>query len=106
MGRINFKHFYTDFVEHCFRSTIRKWNGCGANEDWINFTTAWIEMQSEEDKEFILSVFNGKYYATSEGLACYHPEEDYLLKRRRLHNLERAYAIAGGLIDESTTKDR
>lgn len=102
MGRIYFNQFYTSFVEHCLKVVLRQWHKTDLPKNWKRFTSHWLDnMLSEEDKEFVQFVFDKRFYNTTEGLNCYHPEEDYFLKRRRLHNIERDFAIAGGLIDES-----
>lgn len=101
MGRIFFKQFYTTFVEQCFHVVVRKWAHTGLPRKWYEFSTNWIADLSEEDRAFIYFVFGSDFYSTTEGLSCYNPSEDYGIKRKRLYELERRFAVAGGLIDEN-----
>lgn len=102
MGRIYFRQFYTLFVEYCLKVVVRKWYKHDLTDEWYKFTTYYLDnILSEEDRNFIRFVFDERFYNTTEGLVCYEPSEDYEIKRRRLFALERNFAIAGGLVDES-----
>lgn len=99
MGRIYFRRYYTQFVEHCFHIVVRKRNNSDLSANWKTITTHWLDNNlSQEDKEFIFNVFDEKYYNVTEGLVCCYPEEDYEVKRRRLFYLERQFAIDNGII--------
>lgn len=98
MARVYFRQYYTNIVEKFLSTTVRgKTRDKSVTREWYNFTTKWIDTLSDEDKEFIRFVFDEKYYNTYAGVSCY-PGEDFLLKYRRLYNLERKYAIAAGLL--------
>lgn len=102
MRRIYFRQFYTSFVEYCLKVVVRKWYKNDLTDEWHKFTAYWLDNNlSEEDRNFIRFVFDERFYTTAEGLVCYEPSEDYEIKRRRLFVLERNFAIAGGLTDES-----
>lgn len=107
MGRIRFKHYYTEVVEHFFRMSVRyKKVSESTPQDWFIFTNTWIDMQSDEDKKFIRFVFDYRFRTTLEGLACFESELDLYLKRERLALLEKQYAIDAGLISEEYDNDR
>jgi len=107
MGRIRFKQYYTEVVEHFLRLSVR-YTKVSRNTplDWFTFTNTWIEMQSEEDKEFIRFVFDRRYFSTLEGLACFESDTELSFKRERLALLEKQYAIDAGLISGETDNDR
>ena len=104
MGQIYFKQFYTPIVEHCLHVVVSGRNANSLTQDWIDFTTNWLQNLSEKDKDFVTFVFGKDYFNSYEGLSCYHPEEDYHGKHHRLFELELDFAIRGGLVDEESLK--
>lgn len=100
MGQIYFRQFYTPLVEHCLRVVIAEKKPFGLRQDWIDFATKWVENLSDSDRNFVTFVFSKEYFNSYEGLSCYEPYESYLLKHRRLFELERDFAVKGGLISE------
>lgn len=102
MARFYFKQYYTTVVEKFLATVVRyKFRNSYIPEEWYNFTTAWIDMLSESDKELIYFVFDEKYDNSYAGVSCY-PGNDFLLKYRRLYDLERKYAIAAGLLADDS----
>lgn len=107
MGRIYFRQFYTTFVEFCFCAIVRQWKQTPITDSWHKSTKYWLDNNlSEEDKLFIRFVFDEKFYNTTEGLACFEPSEDYDVKRKRLYDIERRFAIDCGLIDDSIAESQ
>lgn len=104
MGQIKFRWFYTDLVEHYFRMAVRyKTVSKASSQHWFDLTTDWINKLSDEDKQFIRFVFDKQFYSTSEGLYCYQSKDDMYVKRIRLAELEKDFALKCGLIDEYNT---
>lgn len=104
MGRIKFRWFYTDVVEHYFRMAVRyETVSKSSSQHWFDITKDWIEKLSDEDKCFIRFVFDKQFYSTSEGLYCYQCADNMYVKRIRLAELEKKFAIKCGLIDEQET---
>lgn len=104
MGRIKLRWFYTDLVEHYFRMAVRyKTVSKASSQHWFDITTDWINELSDEDKQFIRFVFDKQFYSTSEGLYCYQGMSDMYAKRIRLAELEKDFALVGGLIGEDNT---
>lgn len=99
MARLYFRQFYTTTVEHYLRAVVRKYKN-SIPQEWHKFTTYWIERLSDEDKEFIQFVFHADYYNSYAGVSCY-PGNDFLLKHRRLYDLERQYAVDAGFLNDS-----
>lgn len=101
MGQIRFKWYYTDFVEHCLRKAVRyDYPSEDMPKDWFSFAKTWIDFLSDEDKKFILFVFDKQFFNATEGLYCFDEETDLYSKRERLAILEKQFAIAGGLFNE------
>lgn len=104
MGRIKSRWFYTDLVEHYFRMVVRyKTVSKTSSQHWFDITTDWINELSDEDKQFIRFVFDKQFYSTSEGLYCYQSKDDMYVKRIRLAELEKDFALKSGLIDDCNT---
>lgn len=115
MGRISFRRFYTETVEHFFRMAIRNDSVKGDTPlDWFLFTKSWLGTQEESDREFLEFIFRKDFRTPMEGIYCYLHEKDDLNRlwlhdyqieeaKKRLTELERAFAIAGELITEETT---
>ncbi len=101
MGQIYFRQFYTEFVEHCMQTVCGGRKPFGLPSSWIEFTKTWLENLSEEDKYFVTFVFGSDHFNSHEGLSCFHPEEDYHLKRKRLFILEMDFAINSELLDKN-----
>lgn len=101
MSRIYFRQYYTPLVEEYLRAVVRKWSPKAIPSSWYAFTKTWIEMLPEDDRAFIQFVFHTNYYNSYVGVSCY-PEGQFLLNYRRLYNLERRYAIDGGLLDDAS----
>ncbi len=106
MGRIKLRWFYTDLVEHYFRMAVRyKTVSKASSQHWFDITTDWINELSDEDKQFIRFVFDKQFFSTAEGLYCYQCKDDMFLKRVRLAELEKDFALKCGLIGEDSTGD-
>ena len=106
MGRIRFKYFYTDLVEHYLRMAVRYETVSNASsQHWFDITKHWIDELSKEDNQFIQFVFGKQFFNTAEGLYCYQCSDDMHLKRIRLAKLERDFAFKCGLIGENSTDD-
>ena len=102
MGQIKTRWFYTELVEHYLRMAVRyETVSKASSQHWFDITKDWIANLSDKDKQFIRFVFDEKFYNTTEGLACFEPSEDYDVKRKRLYDIERRFAIDGGLIDDT-----
>lgn len=101
MSQIRFVMYYTQLVEHYLRMAVR-YDRVDRNtpQDWFQFAKAWIEMQSNGDKELIYFVFGKQFFNTIEGLYCYNSDTPMFKKRQRLAVLERQFAIDGGLIGD------
>lgn len=100
MGQIKFKRYYTELVEHYFRTAVRyKKLDCKGRTptQWFVFTKSWIDKQSEEDKDFITFVFGKDFFKTVDGLNNFNSDEDMYMKRCRLASLETQFAIDSGL---------
>ncbi len=105
MGQIKVRWFYTDLVEHYFRMAVRyKTVSKASSQHWFDITNDWIGNLSEKDKQFIQFVFDKQFYSTSEGLYCYQGTDNMYLKRMRLAELEKDFALNCGLIDEQLYK--
>jgi hypothetical protein len=50
-------------------------------------------------------VFDKQFFSTAEGLYCYQCKDDMFLKRVRLAELEKDFALKCGLIGEDSTGD-
>lgn len=98
MGRIYFRQYYTPLVEEYLRAVVRKRKPNFVPISWYEFTVNWIKALPDCDREFIEFVFHPDYYNSYVGVSCYSKER-FSLNFRRLHNLERRYAIDGGLLD-------
>lgn len=101
MGQIKSKPFYAELVEHYFRMAVRySIVPDGVQLHWFDFTTFWIEGLPKEDKEFIHFVFKRQFINTNDGL--YHFKCDYGLsiKRERLWELEKRFAVDAELVGE------
>lgn len=106
MGQIKFRWFYTDLVEHYFRMAVRyKTVSKASSQHWFDITVDWINELSDEDKQFIRFVFDKQFYSTSEGLYCYQSKDDMYVKRIRLAELEKDFALKCGLIAEYNTDE-
>ena len=106
MGRIKTRFFYTDLVEHYFRILARYETVSKASSQlWFDITKDWIANLSDKDKEFIRFVFDKQFFSTAEGLYCYQCKDDMFLKRVRLAELEKDFALKCGLIGEDSTGD-
>lgn len=107
MGRIRFKRFYTDIVEHYLRMAVRHHFVKGSvPQEWHSITTKWIEGLSEEDREFIRFVFDRKHYNSFEGCSCFQNGEVYDFKLNKLALLEKQFAIDTGLYFEPEDENR
>ena len=119
MGRIRFKTYYCELVEHYFRMAVRNKTVYDDTPlDWFIFTKEWIGMQSEEDREFITFIFGRGFYKTFDGMYCFgHEKSPSWLKgvnsynlmnvmRDRLCKLERDYAIAAKLVNPDSACTR
>lgn len=98
MGRIYFRQYYTPLVEEYLRTVVRKRKLNFIPIKWRKFTTNWIEHLSDEDRNFIKFVFHADHYNSYVGVLSYCPQEQFLLKYRRLYDLERQFAIDAGLL--------
>lgn len=106
MGRIKLRWFYTDLVEHYLRMVVRyKTVSKASSQHWFDLTTDWIKRLSEKDKYFIRFVFDKQFYNTPEGLYCYQSKDDIYVKRIRLAELEKDFALKCGLIGEYNTDE-
>ena len=104
MGRIKLRWFYTDLIEHYFRMAVRyKTVSKASSQLWFDITKDWIANLSDKDKEFIRFVFDKQFFSTAEGLYCYQCKDDMFLKRVRLAELEKDFALKSGLIDNYNT---
>lgn len=96
---MQFREYYTELVEHFFRMAVRHSRIKGKNpSNWFEFTQAWIDLQSEEDRKFIRFVFDYHFFHTNDGLYNYKSNADMTEKRQRLAVLEKRFAEDGGLI--------
>lgn len=96
---MRYREYYTELVEHFFRMAVRHTEVKEKNyHDWFKFTQMWIDLQSEEDKRFILFVFDYQFRNTNDGLYGYKCSEAMPEKRSRLAALEKQFAIDSGLI--------
>ena len=101
MGKIKFKRYFTNLVEHFFRLAVRYKSASESTpQKWYDFTRNWIDNLSEEDRDFIYFVFDYQFYDTSEGLYCFKSDEIMYNKRERLALLELRFAIDAGLYAE------
>lgn len=104
MGRIRFRRFYTDIVEHYLRMAVRhRFVNGSVPQEWHKFTTEWIERLSEEDKDFIRFVFDRSNFNSFEGVARYHRIDinpvcngTYEARLDNLMKLEKQFAIEAG----------
>lgn len=120
MGRIWYKRYYTDFVEHCFRMTVRYNRVEGENaKKWYNFTKQWLATLPDEDSDLIRFVFKKEFYSPIDGMYCYLRKDmtidsfndrdrqmykfDLERMRMKLSEIEREFAISVGLygLDEN-----
>lgn len=107
MGQIRFKMPCTDLVQYYIRTTVRySWNDGFIPKEWHIFCKNWLDMLSDSDRELIYFVFDKQFCDVFEGLSCYQNGEIYQTKKERLFNLEKNFAIAGGLVVEETNNDR
>lgn len=107
MGQIKFRWFYTELVEHYFRMAVRyKTVSKVSSQYWFDITKSWIDRLSDEDKQFIRFVFDKQFFNTAEGLYCYQSTDGMYVKRVRLAELERQFALETGLIGENINEDR
>ena len=98
MGQIEFKQYYTDVVEHFFRMAVRyKKIESRTSLDWFKFTKYWIARLPEEDRKFITFVFAYQFRDTFDGLRQCKCGDSLYAKRKRLADLEKRFAIDGGL---------
>lgn len=105
MGRVRFKRFYTDLVEHFLRMTVRHKNVVGTvPKQWHDFTNKWIESLSDEDKNFILFVFDRRFFNSYEGVSCSDIHSSYDVKLNKLANLEKDFAIKASLFSDDTAE--
>jgi len=108
MGRIRFRRFYTDIVEHYLRMAVRhRFVNGTVPQEWHKFTTEWIERLSDEDKEFIRFVFDKSNFNSFEGVSRYHRgieaegNANYELKLDKLMKLEKQFAIEAGFYTQT-----
>lgn len=101
MSFLKFKTYYTALVEHYFRMAVRYKTVTNiSTQNWHIFTNRWIDLQSKEDKKFILFVFDYQFRNTLDGLRCFEPTETLYAKRERLAKLEKQFATDSGVYDE------
>lgn len=94
MGRIKTRYFYTDLVEHYFRMAVRyETVSKASSQHWFDVTKNWIDKLSAEDKHFIRFVFDKQFFSTAEGLYCCQSSADMYIKRIRLAELEKKFAL-------------
>lgn len=99
MGKIKFRWFYTELVEHYMRMAVRyKTVSKASSQYWFTLTNNWIDSLCKDDKEFVCFIFSSQFYNTFEGLYCFPSKDDMELKRKRLAVLEKRFAIDAGLI--------
>lgn len=98
MGRIYFRQYYTPLVEQYLKTIVRNSKLKTIPVKWRRFTSNWIEQLSEKDKDFVRFVFRADHYNSYVGVLSYCPEEQFLLKYRKLFDLERQFAIDAGLL--------
>lgn len=104
MGRIKTRYFYTDLVEHYFRMAVRyETVSKASSQHWFDITKNWIDKLSAEDNHFIRFIFDKQFFSTAEGLYCYQSSDDMYIKRIRLAELEKKFALECGLISEENT---
>ena len=106
MRRIKTRWFYTELVEHYLRMSVRfETVSRASSQHWFDITKGWINRLSDEDKQFIRFVFDKQFFSTAEGLYCYQCKDNMFLKRVRLAELEKDFALKCGLIGEDSTGD-
>lgn len=106
MGHIKTRWFYTELVEHYLRMAVRyETVSKASSQHWFDITKDWIANLSDKDKQFIRFVFDKQFFSTAEGLYCYQCKDDMFLKRVRLAELEKDFALKCGLIGEDSTGD-
>ena len=125
MGRIAFKRFYTELVEHYLRMGVRYERVQGdTTKEWFRFTKSWLDSQTEEDKDFLTFIFGRDYHNPVEGMYCYRRTEEERAQRaeqwrtkpvycktlmseykHKLYELERRFAIDSELISEELNED-
>ena len=104
MGQIKTRWFYTELVEHYLRMAVRyETVSKASSQHWFDITKDWIANLSDKDKQFIRFVFDRQFYSTAEGLYCYQCKDDMYVKRIRLSELEKDFALKSGLIDNYNT---
>ncbi len=104
MEHIKIRWFYTELVEHYLRMAVR-YNvvSKASSQEWFDTTKEWIDSLSDNDREFIRFVFDKQFFSTTEGLYCYQRNENMYVKRERLAELEKAFALKSGLIGTDRT---
>ncbi len=104
MEHIKIRWFYTELVEHYLRMAVR-YNvvSKASSQEWFDTTKEWIDSLSDNDREFIRFVFDKQFFSTAEGLYCYQRNENMYVKRSRLAELEKAFALKSGLIGTDST---
>lgn len=114
MPAILFKSFYTELVEHYFRMAVR-FVSVTKSQKWFEFTKAWLEKQSPDDKELLYFVFNRRFNRTMDGVNAYSDRRNSTMKRTleysnpylvfsRLRDLEKEFAIEADLIGEQSNE--
>lgn len=106
MGRIYFRTFYTELVEHYLRMVIRYTTvSKGSSQHWFDFAKKWFNDLPDKDREFLEFIFSKDFYNTTEGLYCYKRGWSMETKRAHLAELERNFALKSEIISDYTTSE-
>lgn len=100
MALIPMGMYYQSIVETFLRSTIRNESGY-IPDNWLEFTTEWLEKQSEEDRELLEYLFNKNFYSYEQAIRNLSDRkyDDFKNVKNRLFKLEKDFANQSGLFD-------